>query len=594
MTNRFQVNLSGLVEVLSRNLYSGPKVFVRELLQNGFDAITARQKLDPTCPALITFTAFGGRRLVVTDSGVGLTLAQTQELLASIGSTSKRDELGMQRAEFIGQFGIGLLSCFMVTQTIVVYSQSAAEPDSPVVCWEGRGDGTWDVRALSEGDVPDSFIGPGTMIVLEAQGLEPLFTASALKNLVSEYGAHLPVSILISEGDSQAQLGAVAFPWELDQNAQDKWCSENFGFHPFDRIPIEIAGTRGLAFVLPEGAHPGQSLKHHVYVHNMLVSKAETNLVPDWAYFVRVVVDSTALKPTASRESLFDDDLLDEVRQGIGSLVRTWLTELANSNQEKFVKFMRTHLVGMKALAVHDRQTRDMMKASVPYETTLGFFTLDEIIERTGGLVYSRTTDDFRAIEAIAAAQSILVLNGGYAFDEQMWAQIKLDQPELDIREIRPAEILNALQPLPVMDEINYLAFLEHASQALQSQKVEVVIRNFEPATVPMVYLPQPGSAGKEIQRKVAESATGAFADVLSSMSGVAPAAPRSQVVFNAQSAIINQLSTVADPEILELAVRGFYVQAIINGHHPQTPEVKQWSTFVFTEMIRRSLNGFS
>ena len=39
---RFQVNLGGMIEILSDHLYSSPDVYIRELLQNGVDAITAR------------------------------------------------------------------------------------------------------------------------------------------------------------------------------------------------------------------------------------------------------------------------------------------------------------------------------------------------------------------------------------------------------------------------------------------------------------------------------------------------------------------------------------------------------------------------
>ena len=40
----FQVDLRGMVDLLSRNLYSGPRVYVRELLQNAVDAIAARNE----------------------------------------------------------------------------------------------------------------------------------------------------------------------------------------------------------------------------------------------------------------------------------------------------------------------------------------------------------------------------------------------------------------------------------------------------------------------------------------------------------------------------------------------------------------------
>ena len=37
----FQVNLKGMISLLSEHLYSNPNTFVRELLQNGVDAVTA-------------------------------------------------------------------------------------------------------------------------------------------------------------------------------------------------------------------------------------------------------------------------------------------------------------------------------------------------------------------------------------------------------------------------------------------------------------------------------------------------------------------------------------------------------------------------
>ena len=40
--HKFQINLRGIIDLLSNHLYSSPDVFVRELLQNGVDAIRAR------------------------------------------------------------------------------------------------------------------------------------------------------------------------------------------------------------------------------------------------------------------------------------------------------------------------------------------------------------------------------------------------------------------------------------------------------------------------------------------------------------------------------------------------------------------------
>ncbi|WP_165691930.1 hypothetical protein [Mycolicibacterium conceptionense] len=42
----FRVNLGGVIALLSKNLYSSPGVYVRELIQNTIDAIAAREALD--------------------------------------------------------------------------------------------------------------------------------------------------------------------------------------------------------------------------------------------------------------------------------------------------------------------------------------------------------------------------------------------------------------------------------------------------------------------------------------------------------------------------------------------------------------------
>ena len=46
MSHAFQVDLRGMVDLLSHHLYGSPRVYVRELLQNAVDAITARRAAD--------------------------------------------------------------------------------------------------------------------------------------------------------------------------------------------------------------------------------------------------------------------------------------------------------------------------------------------------------------------------------------------------------------------------------------------------------------------------------------------------------------------------------------------------------------------
>src|SRR6185369_16210001 len=109
-SHAFQVNLAGIIELLSAHLYSGPHVYLRELLQNAVDAIAARGQLGESLPGEITVELVddpaGTPTLVFEDNGIGLTEDEVHRFLATIGSSSKRGELAGLRGDFIGQFGI--------------------------------------------------------------------------------------------------------------------------------------------------------------------------------------------------------------------------------------------------------------------------------------------------------------------------------------------------------------------------------------------------------------------------------------------------------------------------------------------------------
>ena len=124
--NLFQVNLKGMIALLSEHIYSNPNTFVRELLQNCVDAITALRNIDEN---------YAGR--------IGLKEEEVYRFLTVIGESSKRDTPDAD--DFIGRFGIGLLSCFVVTDEIKVESRSAM--GGQAVCWCGKVDGTYELTS---------------------------------------------------------------------------------------------------------------------------------------------------------------------------------------------------------------------------------------------------------------------------------------------------------------------------------------------------------------------------------------------------------------------------------------------------------------
>ncbi|MEU6709766.1 ATP-binding protein, partial [Streptomyces wuyuanensis] len=273
----FQVDLRGLVDLLSHHLYSSPRVYLRELLQNAVDALTARYGLEQAAPV----DAFGirlyadGSVVRVEDDGVGLTEDDVHTFLATIGRSSKRAErIAEQRGDYIGQFGIGLLSCFLVADEIHVLSRSARTPDAPAVEWRGRGDGSYTVRTLPATARPR----PGTTVTLTPRADAGEWTRPAqVHALARHFGSLLrhPVTFDDGTGGPGASVNPEPAPWARTyptpgarSRALAAYGEEVFGFTPLDTIELDLpaVGLKGIACVLPEAVPAGRRHGHRVHV----------------------------------------------------------------------------------------------------------------------------------------------------------------------------------------------------------------------------------------------------------------------------------------------------------------------------------------
>ncbi|MGZ7496860.1 HSP90 family protein [Corynebacterium sp. ZY180755] len=578
----FQVDLAGMVELLSRNLYSGPRIFVRELLQNAVDAITARREDDPSAPGRVDIT-IDGANLKFKDTGRGLTLAQTSELLATIGASSKRDEFGFHREDYLGQFGIGLLSAFMVSDTITVYSRSVDALDQPVR-WIGHSNGTWSTEAISEEEVPAELSGPGSLVELHAQD----FDFARVPELVHYFGRFLDVDITIN-GQPQ-NYGAA--PWEMTDEGQREWCKVNFGFEPFDVVELHdlIGGVRGVAFIQPRGAHPGQSVRHMVFLRRMLLGDRITEILPEWAYFARVVIDVENLKPTASREQLADDELLAEVRERLGEQLRDWLVRLSELSPHEFAQFVDLHRVGLKSLALIDEPTRRLVARTVPVPTTVGEKTFDEVLAEYGSIRFARTVTAYESIAAVAAARNLCVVNAGYAFDAELIELLKLDYPDAIIAEMDAGTLLDSLEEPTATQRMQLMDAVSACEEAIRGQMVQVTLRSFKPSDMPSLFLHESAAAAQ----RISEEAAG-IDDPLASLVGMVNASAqrkpiRHQLILNADSPMIHQLAAAEPSPVLTAAFRGLYVQALLAARHDLDQQARGWSTSLFSTLINNSL----
>ncbi|MEU6072502.1 HSP90 family protein [Micromonospora sp. NPDC047074] len=570
MDHTFQVDLRGVVDLLSHHLYGSPRVYVRELLQNAADAITARRAADPDAPALVRIeppelTDDGTLR--VHDTGIGLTEAQVHELLATIGRSSKRDELGFSRHEFLGQFGIGLLSCFLVADEIRVVTRHG---DHPTVHWTGHSDGRYAVELAAPGAGRSA---PGTTVTLvPRRDADQWFGTPTVVDLARLFGSLLPVTVRV--GDVVTTAGPPPWPTTpgapVDRAALVRYARETFGFDPFDVLPLSVpeAGLMGVAFILPTGVNPASRAGHRVYLKRMLLTEHADGLLPDWAFFAHCVVDASELRPTASRESLYEDTLLAATREALGDQVRGWLVRLAKHDPRRLAEFLRVHHLGVKALALHDDEMLRLVDQWWPMETNVGTLTLAEFRQRHGLVRYAASLDEFRQLAAVAAAQDVAVVNGGFTYDTELIERLPTVDRSVLIERLEPSDLTTRFASLDPQVELALRPFLTGAQRALERLGCEVVVRAYDPVSLPALYLVSRSAAFNDQLAATRDRADELWGGVLDALAASAPP-DRPQLVLNHRNPLVRRVTTLADPELAGLAVEALYGQALLLGHHP-------------------------
>jgi molecular chaperone HtpG len=579
----FQVDLRGVVDLLSHHLYGSPRVYVRELMQNAVDAITARRALDPDAPARVeieTPARTGDGTIRVRDTGIGLTEDEVHELLATIGRSSKRDDLGFSRHEFLGQFGIGLLSCFLVADEVRVHSRSARGGAS--VRWRGHADGRYEVDPAEDRDEPGS-----TVTLRPAPGAAPWLNPDTVPDLARLFGGLLPIEITV-DGRPVTAAGP---PWlRAHASAADRHQAlldhgeELFGFTPFAALDLTVpeAGLTGVAYVLPQPANPAARAGHRVYLKRMLLAESVDALLPDWAFFVRCVVDATELRPTASREALYEDDLLEATRQALGDQLRDWLMELSTSDPVRLAEFLAVHGVGVKALAVHDLDMLRLVDQWLPVETNVGPVTLAEFRRRFAEVRYTPSVEEFRQLAAVTAAQGVGLVNGGYTYHTEIVERLPELDPSIRVTKLVAADLITHLEPVGPDLELALRPFLSAAQAALDPLDCEVVVRSFDPPSLAALYLVDRDATHRGQLRAARKVAGDLWAEVLDALDG--GGSDRPQLVVNHRSPLLRRISAVADPRLVTTAVQAVYVQALLLGQHPLRP--------VDSALLNRSFAG--
>ena len=573
---RFQVNLGGMIEILSDHLYSSPDVYIRELLQNGVDAITARKKWNTSSDednGCIILDIEEGQKLIFTDNGLGLTESEIHQFLAVIGESSKRElEDGALRSDYIGRFGIGLLSCFMVSDEIRMLTRSCKSEDAPVLEWQGRPDGTYSIRSLGNEDaeslgMPKS----GTQVILTAkEGREDYFTRQNIRRLLIYYGMLLPFPVCIRQGDKQEQLNPVYLPWDgRETNKQELMLFGQMLFEEqfLDCIPFSSkqGGVSGVAYILRYPVLPSAKGRHRIYLKNMLLTERGEDLLPDWAVFTRCIVNAVSLRPTASREGFYVDEELNGARDAIEECLTSYIADLAENSPEAFQQFFRIHHLTLTSLALASPKLFRVLAEHYEFETTRGMKTGYELRTCGEALVYAPTESKYKQLSQLFFAQDKQLINVAYVHSLDMLRMLG-EVYDIEIQAVDDWNVEDLMQELSPEDQDDAFEFRKAANRILKVYDCRAELKYFSPYHQPTFYLMDENAL---LRRQIAASrsqANAMFYNMLDAFKEETPADTAAVLYFNYNNPLVKKLVACDDETEWKLFVEILYVQALQIG----------------------------
>lgn len=577
--NLFQVNLKGMIALLSEHIYSNPNTFVRELLQNCTDAITALRNIDEEYAGRIDVFLREDGSMVFQDNGIGLKEEEVYRFLTIIGESSKRETPDAN--DFIGRFGIGLLSCFVVTNEITVESRSAMGKQP--VRWCGKVDGTYQTT-LPEEEWP---IGSRVILVPKKEWTH-LFEYETFKKILRNYGQILPYPIYLHHQDEEELVNTPSPVW-LDSKATRNELLEHgkkvFQSSALDafRIHTENGKVNGVFYILPFRTQFSTGNSHKVYLKRMLLSEDDCNLLPSWAFFIRCLVNADGLVSTASRESFVNNDLLKDTRKEIGVAIKEYLKRLVENDRETFNRILDVHFFHIKAIASEDNELLRLFIDYLPFETSKGTRSFGNIRSTESTIRYTRNLEDFRQVRRIAGAQGWMIVNAAYTFDESLLKKASLLFPELTLEAVSPARILEQFTEVVATEE--HKTFEKQASELLKSFGCICRLKHFTPVDTPVIFVAEE----KETQTKAANNPLLGVLGSITTQKQIPPT-----LTFNADNEMIQMLLRIkSDNKLFKHIVHILYVQALMQGRYPVNNEEMNLFNRSLCELMSAKMNDF-
>jgi molecular chaperone HtpG len=317
--------------LMGTELYETPDIFIRELLQNSYDACKYRKELannagEAYFPKILICYDSKSNTILIEDNGIGIDNSTFENYVLKIGNSyyqGKSFEQEQLKFSPISNFGIGILSCFMVSDTIEVDSlkfNKANIKSEPINYTLNFND-----RYIDKKKTEKNSFGTTIRLNLHKEYAEKLKIKSIVE-IIKENTAHqkIPITVQVDKKEILLDLDEIKVP------------KEYLSISDIEILKLDDIDWLEGFIVIHKGQHQ-QIIEHNKISQQGFTittkSKNIINLNIGWLQFCRFFINilpEKKLNLRASRNSVKEDDKLAYLRNTIIELVVDYFSSSKN------------------------------------------------------------------------------------------------------------------------------------------------------------------------------------------------------------------------------------------------------------------------
>ncbi len=395
---QLEIHSENILPIIKKWLYSDKDIFARELVSNACDAIRKVKILRDQGEASALDEEFKieikidkkEKTLKFCDTGIGMDAGEVERYIAQIAFSSAEEFLEKYQSskegdQFIGHFGLGFYSAYMVAEHVEIDTLSYKEGAEPVF-WSCDGNREYSIEKGTRTT-------RGTEITLYIdKNSEEFLEEDKLKEVLNHYSAFLPYPVFlegkrintheplwIKSPSECTEKEYLEFHRYLYPSQEDPlfWVHLNVDY------PFHLKGI----LYFPKLRRDFDLSKNTVklYCNRVFVSDNCKDVIPEYLMVLQGVLDSPDIPLNVSRSYLQMDKTVRQLSGHISKKVSDSLGALFKTDKEKYIQCWEDISPVVKLGAIEDGKFYERVKELIIWKIIDGDFeTVEQYLEKNG------------------------------------------------------------------------------------------------------------------------------------------------------------------------------------------------------------------